>query len=63
MADKKCTIYIVDVGPTMWQVKRDEGGIALDLARKALLAMLEAKVFNNNEHYYCYLNKMLNGRV
>ncbi|RGB33638.1 SPOC like C-terminal domain-containing protein [Rhizophagus diaphanus] len=45
MADKKCTIYIVDVGPTMWQVKRDEGGIALDLARKALLAMLEAKVF------------------
>lgn len=46
MADKKCTIYIVDVGPTMWQVKRDEGGIALDLARKALLAMLEAKVFN-----------------
>jgi hypothetical protein len=46
MADKKCTIYIVDVGPTMWQVKRDEGegGIALDSARKALLAMLEAKV-------------------
>lgn len=55
MADKKCTIYIVDVGPTMWQVKRDEGGIALDLARKALLAMLEAKVLLiNSEHYYYY---------
>ncbi|CAG8538658.1 13242_t:CDS:10 [Funneliformis caledonium] len=46
MADKKCTIFIVDVGPTMWEVKRDgsEGSTALDLARKALLAMLEAKV-------------------
>ncbi len=53
MADKRCTIYIVDVGPTMWQVKRDESGIstALDLARKALLAMLEAKVFFNFLHH------------
>ncbi|RHZ85510.1 hypothetical protein Glove_65g19 [Diversispora epigaea] len=44
MADKKCTIYIIDVGPTMWQKQRKFGGTGLDLAKKAVLTMLEAKV-------------------
>ncbi|CAG8571194.1 4356_t:CDS:10 [Cetraspora pellucida] len=44
MADKKVTIYIVDVGPTMWQVEHKPGVTGLDLARKAVLIMLEAKV-------------------
>ncbi|KAF0411993.1 SPOC domain-like protein [Gigaspora margarita] len=44
MADKKVTIYIIDVGPTMWQVERKPGVTGLDLARKAVLIMLEAKV-------------------
>ncbi|CAG8663340.1 12940_t:CDS:10, partial [Acaulospora morrowiae] len=44
MADKKCTVYIIDVGPTMWKKERKQGGKGLDLTKKAVLTMLEAKV-------------------
>ncbi|CAJ0761445.1 21496_t:CDS:10 [Entrophospora sp. SA101] len=43
MADKKATVYIIDVSPTMWHVKRDDGRTALELAKQALLRLLEAK--------------------
>ncbi|CAG8443041.1 817_t:CDS:10 [Ambispora leptoticha] len=47
--DETTTVFIIDVGPTMWQKVEDTGASALDLALKAVLIMLESKIFSGRK--------------
>ncbi|KAG9293780.1 hypothetical protein G9A89_019117 [Geosiphon pyriformis] len=50
MAGKVATVFIIDVGPSMWQKKVDESGTtAFDLSSRAIQIMLENKVISERK--------------
>ncbi|CAG8510008.1 7194_t:CDS:10 [Ambispora gerdemannii] len=50
MAGKAATVFIIDVGSTMWQKTVDNtGATALDLASKAVQIMIETKIFSERK--------------